>query len=165
MDDFDFSIDLEKIEDDGMQDFSPIKEGKYELVATDWEPKISKNNNHYIKVTYRVLRPTYANRLLWENYTITGENPTVAILRIKYWIMATGQIPGTVNAKCITGLIGKPFWAKIGIEKSDGYEPRNRVVSYETQNQPVMMASNKSYPQGFRSQSNEVQEEKWELPD
>ena len=165
MDNFDFHIDLGNIKDDGMQDFSPIKEGIYELEATDWEPKVSKNNNTYIKVTYRVLGPTYANRLLWENYTISGENPTVAILRIKYWIMATGQMPGIVNAKRITELIGKPFRAKIGIEKSDGYEPKNRIVSYEMQNPPVKIASNTTHPQVFQSQSDEIDEKKWEFPD
>ena len=150
--DFDFNIDLNAIEEPD-NDFSPIEEGTYELAAEEWEQKISKNNNKYLKVKYRVLGPNYANRVLWENFTIGGANPTIAIRRLKEWIVATGQNPGVLNAERMPGLMSQAFFAKVGIETSVGYDPQNKIVSFLLPKNTVRVTPQETQPKATPTQS------------
>jgi len=150
--DFDFNIDLNAIEEPD-NDFSPIEEGTYELAAEEWEQKVSKNNNTYLKVKYRVLGPNYANRVLWVNFTITGANPAVAIRRLKEWIVAVGQEPGVLSAERMPGLMNQSFFAKVGIEESKDYDPQNKIVSFLQPKNTVTVTPQKTQPQATPTQS------------
>jgi len=151
MSDFDFNIDLNDIEEQD-NDFSPIEEGTYELAAEEWEQKTSKNNNQYLKVKYRVLGPNYANRVLWENFTVTGANPTIAIRRLKEWIVATGQEPGVLSAERMPGLMNQAFFAKVGIEESAGYDPQNKIVTFLRPKNTVRVTPQQTQPKVTPSQ-------------
>jgi len=150
--DFDFNIDLNAIEEPD-NDFSPIEEGTYELAAEEWEQKTSKNNNQYLKVKYRVLGPNYANRVLWENFTIGGANPTIAIRRLKEWIVAVGQEPGVLNAERMPELMNQAFFAKVGIEESVGYDPQNKIVSFLQPKNTVRVTPQETQPKATPTQS------------
>jgi hypothetical protein len=152
MSDFDFNIDLNDIEEQD-NDFSPIEEGTYELAAEEWEQKTSKNNNQYLKVKYRVLGPNYANRVLWENFTIGGANPTIAIRRLKEWIVATGQEPGVLSAERMPGLMSQAFFAKVGIEESAGYDPQNKIVTFLRPKNTVRVTPQQTQPKVTPTQS------------
>ena len=152
MSDFDFNIDLNDIEEQD-NDFSPIEEGTYELAAEEWEQKTSKNNNQYLKVKYRVLGPNYANRVLWENFTVTGANPTIAIRRLKEWIVATGQEPGVLSAERMPGLMNQAFFAKVGIEESAGYDPQNKIVTFLRPKYTVRVTPQQTQPKVTPTQS------------
>jgi len=152
MSDFDFNIDLNDIEEQD-NDFSPIEEGTYELAAEEWEQKTSKNNNQYLKVKYRVLGPNYANRVLWENFTVTGANPTIAIRRLKEWIVATGQEPGVLSAERMPGLMSQAFFAKVGIEESAGYDPQNKIVTFLRPKNTVRVTPQQTQPKVTPTQS------------
>jgi len=152
MSDFDFNIDLNDIEEQD-NDFSPIEEGTYELAAEEWEQKTSKNNNQYLKVKYRVLGPNYANRVLWENFTVTGANPTIAIRRLKEWIVATGQEPGVLSAERMPGLMNQAFFAKVGIEESAGYDPQNKIVTFLRPKNTVRVTPQQTQPKVTPTQS------------
>tara|TARA_R110001606_G_scaffold181740_4_gene328480 strand:+ start:184 stop:681 length:498 start_codon:yes stop_codon:yes gene_type:complete len=125
----DFHIDLSTVEDTGGS-FEPIPEGTYELMAEDWEQKISKAGNKYLKVTYRVQGENYANRVIWENFTISGANPTVGISRLKQWMIATGSNATELNRDAVNNLMMENFMAKIGIEKNDQYGDSNKIISF-----------------------------------
>jgi hypothetical protein len=129
--DFDFNIDLNTVEDTGGS-FEPMPEGLYELQAESFEQKISKNKNTYISVQYRVTGENYNNRVVWENFTVTGANPTVAISRIKAWYIATGRGPDELNLtrESLAEMMGQGFLAKIGIEKSEQYGDKNKIDSF-----------------------------------
>ena len=116
----DFHIDLTEVEDTGGS-FEPIPEGTYELMAEDWEQKISKAGNKYLKVTYRVV---------WENFTISGANPTVGISRLKQWMVSTGSDATELNQDAVNNLMMETFMAKIGIEKSAEWGDSNKIVSF-----------------------------------
>jgi len=150
--DFDFNIDLNDIEEQD-NDFSPIEEGTYELAAEEWEQKTSKNNNQYLKVKYRVLGPNYANRVLWENFTIGGANPTIAIRRLKEWIVAVGQEPGVLSADRMPGLMNQAFFAKVGIEESAGYDPQNKIVTFLRPKNTVRVTPQQTQPKVTPTQS------------
>ena len=152
MSDFDFNIDLNDIEEQD-NDFSPIEEGTYELAAEEWEQKTSKNNNQYLKVKYRVLGPNYANRVLWENFTIGGANPTIAIRRLKEWIVAVGQEPGVLSADRMPGLMSQAFFAKVGIEESAGYDPQNKIVTFLRPKNTVRVTPQQTQPKVTPTQS------------
>jgi len=125
----DFHIDLTEVEDTGGS-FEPIPEGTYELMAEDWEQKISKAGNKYLKVTYRVQGENYANRVIWENFTISGANPTVGISRLKQWMIATGSDATELNQDAVNNLMMENFMAKIGIEKSSEWGDSNKIVAF-----------------------------------
>ena len=125
----DFHIDLTEVEDTGGS-FEPIPEGDYELMAEDWEQKISKAGNKYLKVTYRVQGENYANRVVWENFTISGANPTVGISRLKQWMVATGSDATELNQDAVNNLMMETFMAKIGIEKSAEWGDTNKIVAF-----------------------------------
>jgi len=128
----DFHIDLTEVEDTGGS-FEPIPEGTYELMAEDWEQKISKAGNKYLKVTYRVQGENYANRVVWENFTISGANPTVGISRLKQWMVSTGSDATELNQDAVNNLMMETFMAKIGIEKREynGTEyVDNKIVAF-----------------------------------
>jgi len=153
MSDFDFNIDLNAIEEQD-NDFSPIEEGTYELAAEEWEQFTSKNNNQCLKVKYRVLGPNYANRVLWEIFTITGDNPTVAIRRLKEWIVATGQELGVLSAERMPGLMSQAFFAKVGIEESkQGYDPQNNIVTFLRPKNTVRVTPQQTQPKATPTQS------------
>ena len=125
----DFHIDLTEVEDTGGS-FEPIPEGTYELMAEDWEQKISKAGNKYLKVTYRVQGENYANRVIWENFTISGSS-TVGISRLRQWVVAVGGDPAQpLNRNAISDLMFENFMAKIGIEKNDQYGDSNKIISF-----------------------------------
>ena len=125
----DFHIDLTEVEDTGGS-FEPIPEGTYELMAEDWEQKISKAGNKYLKVTYRVQGENYANRVIWENFTISGSS-TVGISRLRQWVVAVGGDPAQpLNRNAISDLMFETFMAKIGIEKNDQYGDSNKIISF-----------------------------------
>jgi hypothetical protein len=125
----DFHIDLTEVEDTSGS-FEPIPEGTYELMAEDWEQKISKAGNKYLKVTYRVQGENYANRVVWENFTISGANPTVGISRLKQWMVATGSDATELNQDAVNNLMMETFMAKIGIEKSAEWGDSNKIVAF-----------------------------------
>jgi len=125
----DFHIDLSTVEDTGGS-FEPIPEGTYELMAEDWEQKISKAGNKYLKVTYRVQGENYANRVVWENFTISGSNPTVGISRLKQWMVSTGSDATELNQDAVNNLMMETFMAKIGIEKSAEWGDSNKIVAF-----------------------------------
>ena len=128
----DFHIDLSTVEDTGGS-FEPIPEGTYELMAEDWEQKISKAGNKYLKVTYRVQGENYANRVVWENFTISGANPKVGISRLNQWVIATGGKDPELTRDVMDNLMLQNFMAKIGIEKREynGTEyVDNKIVSF-----------------------------------
>jgi len=125
----DFHIDLTEVEDTGGS-FEPIPEGTYELMAEDWEQKTSKAGNKYLKVTYRVQGENYANRVIWENFTISGSS-TVGISRLRQWVVAVGGDPAQpLNRNAISDLMFENFMAKIGIEKNDQYGDSNKIISF-----------------------------------
>jgi len=128
----DFHIDLTEVEDTGGS-FEPIPEGTYELMAENWEQKISKAGNTYLKVTYRVQSENYANRVVWENFTISGANPKVGISRLNQWVIATGGKDPELTRDVMDNLMLQNFMAKIGIEKRE-YNGKeyvdNKIVSF-----------------------------------
>ena len=117
------NIDLGEIED-----ISPLPKGNYRLAAKKWKEKKSKNDNTYIKVEYQVLEPEhYKNWVLWENFTISAH---FALVRIKRWVTATGQVPGTLNAQLMNELMDKPFSAKVDIEEYYPFPPQNKITDF-----------------------------------
>ena len=117
------NVDLGEIED-----ISPLPKGNYRLAAKKWKEKKSKNDNIYIKVEYQVLEPAaYKNWVLWENFTISAH---FALVRIKRWVKATGCVPGTLNAKLLDELKGKPFSAKVDIEEYYPFPPQNKITDF-----------------------------------
>ena len=117
------NVDLGEIED-----ISPLPKGNYRLAAKKWEEKKSKNDNTYIKVEYQVLEPEhYKNWVLWENFTISAH---FALVRIKRWVTATGQVPGTLNAQLMNELMDKPFSAKVDIEEYYPFPPQNKITDF-----------------------------------
>lgn len=66
------------------EDYSPVPEGKYEAVVDSVKIEnrdvINKENNQtksasLAKVCFKIVGPTHANRLIWDNCWLTHPNP------------------------------------------------------------------------------------------
>ena len=141
----DFNIDLSQVEDTGSQDvYEPLPEGVYDLQAETWERKDSKAGNQYIKVMYRVLGPTFANRVIWSNFIYTGDSTVVSMSRLKNWITATGGNPDvSLNQETMDGLMLQGFSAKVGIEHSKETNPSTGEPKYTNNTIKTFIVPNK----------------------
>ena len=128
--DMEFNIDVSDLtqEDaESVNSFEPIPEGRYTLEAQEWEVKTSKNNNQYIAVTFIVVSKAYEKRKIWQNYAVgAGDKGEFARKLVKAWALATGQNILAINKESLNSLKGRPFEADVGIEKSEGYKPKNK---------------------------------------
>ena len=123
--------DLTQEDAESVNSFEPIPEGRYTLEAEEWEVKTSKNANQYIAVTFIVVSEAYEKRKIWQNYAVgAGDKGQFARKLVKAWALATGQNILAINKESLNSLKGRPFEADVGIEKSEGYKPKNKIEAF-----------------------------------
>ena len=128
-----FNINIQDITEEDMkekQSIEPIPVGTYKLECENWEDKESKNRNMYIAVQFNVLSPGFAGKKLWENFAVGAPKAKIAKARLKAWAHATGQVLTEINSETLNELIGRPFKAKVGIDKSRDYDAKNKIKEF-----------------------------------
>ena len=126
-------IDITDIKEEDIENvnsFDPIPEGQYTLKADEWKLKISKNENEYITVTFSVVSDSYHGRKIWQNYAIGAKQGKFARTLVKAWALSVGQNINRINQSSLDALTGKSFEAKVGIETSEGYQPKNKINEF-----------------------------------
>lgn len=130
-----FGFDLDNYENMESGDYSPIPEGEYQLMCEEAEEKKTKaGTGSYIKVKFRVLGPTNANRVIFQNFNI--HNPSskaeeIGRKQLAGWARACGR----PNAADTDELINLPFSAEVGIEPGSGdYGPQNTIKNFKSGN-------------------------------
>lgn len=113
-------------------DFEPIPVGWYEARVSNSVVETAKSGNGtLLKLTFEILDPKYPNRKVWDQFWLEHTNPMARQIgrgRLSALCKAVGR-PGMVEDS--EELHDVPFLLKLGIEKSEGYEPKNVTKGYE----------------------------------
>jgi len=141
-----FDIDLTSVEEEN--DFSPIPNGNYEMVANQWNQHTSKAGNLSIKVEFDVVGPSHANRKIWEYFTVQGNAVQVTARRVKAWRKSMGLDPDvSFNKEALEEMMNKPFMAKVKIEPgTDGYADSNKINDFVSKGTSTPKSEEKSEP-------------------
>ena len=133
----DSDIDWDKIEVGGGGESTPFPAGQYTLEAIEYEDKtFPSSGNQGVAMTFKVLGPTNANRLIWENFVLTGESK-VGLQRLKSFCASAGLDVSSqqLNKAMVNSAMNQPIQANISIDAgSNGYPPKNKVKSFLTGN-------------------------------
>ena len=128
-----FHIDLSDVKEEDIENansFEPIPVGRYTLKAEEWDVKTSKNTNQYIAVTFSVISEDYKTRKIWQNYAVGAAQGKFARTLVKAWALATGENIRSINKGSLNSLLERSFDAMVGIEKSEGYKPKNKIEQF-----------------------------------
>ena len=148
MDILDQGVDWSGVDETSQGDFSPVPEGQYTIEGVSFESKTFLTGNSGVKMQFKIVGPTHENRRIFENFVLTGNNPNVAIGRLKSFMRGTGidvdQYP-MINRQLVSQAMNRPTQANIGIEAgTGGYADKNYVKSFLT---PQVQAPVQPQPQ------------------
>ena len=105
------------------QDFSPIPDGKYNVVVAKADVKESKSGGHYLNVGYQITDGDFKGRMIFDIVNIAHSNPEVVRIgmeRLATIAWATGHEKDSVDDT--DDLINKkPFSISVKNEESNGY--------------------------------------------
>jgi len=112
---------------DDSEGFKPIPEGEYHA-KIDSVKLDNKGNGHYVDVTYKIIGPTHANRLVWDMCCLTYANPKANSMgKDKLYRMATacGLPPATASKDDYPG---RDVIVVIQIDPKDATKNRIKTV-------------------------------------
>lgn len=128
---FDFNVE-EYNDFEGGGSFEPIPEGEYEVICEEAEEKQTQSGGTMIKAKFRVLGPTHANRVIYNNFNIVNKSEKAQEIgrrQLSTWARAVGK----PNASDTDELLNLPFIGVIGVEEGDAkYGPQNRFNGFKS---------------------------------
>lgn len=118
--------------DDFSSDYEPIPKGEYEMMMEEAEEKETASRGLMIKAKFRVLGPTHANRVIYNNYNVVNSNPKAEEIS-KRQLSTLCRAVGKPNAQDTDELLNLPFIGVVSIEPGRGeYGPQNRIDGYKS---------------------------------
>ena len=118
----DQGVDWSGVAETSQGDFSPIPEGQYTIEGVSFKETTYNSGNQGVDIQFKINGPTHENRRVFETFVLTGNNPNVAIGRLKSFMRGTGidvdNIP--LNAQSLSQAMKRPTQANIGIEAGTG---------------------------------------------
>lgn len=128
---FDLNLDLENVQ--ASTGFDVMPAGTYSVQVTESDLAETKDGSGaYIKVTLTVIEGEFAKRKLFHNFNIKNKNEQavqIGLSEIKALILASGATTTKISSP--EQLLGLECNVKIKIVKEDGYEDKNRIVSFK----------------------------------
>lgn len=107
--------------------FDPIPAGTQAIAhVTESEVKQTKNGGTMAVLRWDVLDGPYKGRVIWDNVNLRNANPKAAEIGQRHM----SSIAVATGAGAVTDTVQihhKPCLVKIGIEKQEGYEPKNVI--------------------------------------
>lgn len=126
-----FNFSTTDYDDFGGGDFEPIPKGEYEMMCEEAEEKTTASGGIMIKAKFRVLGPTNANRIVFNNFNIINNSEKAQEIgrrQLSTWARACGR----PNAADTDELLNIPFIGVVDIEKGDDkYGPQNRLNGFK----------------------------------
>lgn len=117
-------------------DFKPLPEGEYLVVSDSAEVKETKTGDgKYLKVTFKVLKGEFTNRLVWHQFNFENKNPKaveIAKQELKKWLTACGIPTEKQKIKSPDAVCGLTCVVRLGT-KTDNYGDKNYVKSWKTE--------------------------------
>ena len=128
-----FGFEIDQYENLDTGNYEPIPEGEYQLMCEEAEERKTKaGTGSYIRAKFRVLGPSNANRVIFQNFNI--HNPSskaeeIGRKQLAGWARACGR----ANAADTDELLNLPFSAEVGIEAGNGdYGPQNTIRGFKS---------------------------------
>lgn len=109
------------------QDFEPIPPGEYDFEINDTDVVDTKTGKRMVKVSCRVIGPTHAGRIVFENFVLGND---IAMSRLKTLATMCGH-PRPDYIQDTQELHGLRFRGNVGIRESEGYAPQNQIKSFK----------------------------------
>lgn len=110
--------------------YEVIPEGEYELMCEEAEEVTTKSGGTMIKAKFRVLGPTHAERVVFNNFNVVNKSDKaqeIARRQLATWARAVGR----PNATDTDELLNRPFIGVVDVEAGDDkYGPQNRIQGY-----------------------------------
>jgi hypothetical protein len=126
-----FGFDVNSYEPDSGS-YEPISDGEYQLMCEEAEERKTKaGTGAYIRAKFRVLGPTNANRVIFQNFNI--HNPSskaeeIGRKQLAGWARACGR----PNVNDTDELLNLAFSAEVGTEPGSGdYGPQNVIRGFK----------------------------------
>ena len=145
--------DWSGVDENQQGDFTPVPAGEYTIEGVSFEERTYNSGNQGIDIQFKIVGPTHENRRVFETFVLTGNNPPVAIGRLKAFARGAGINVETTQLTTATveAVMNRPLQANIGIEESNnGYPPKNRIKSFLAPNAPAQQPDQQ---QGAQPQS------------
>lgn len=126
------SFNPEAIEDDGRGSFEVMPAGEYvaQVIESDLVPTKS-GNGQMLKLTFEIIEGPCQRRRVWQNLNIANASPEAQQIGqrdLKRLCEAVGHQGVLSNSE---QLHFKPLRVRLGIERRDGFDPRNDVKGYK----------------------------------
>ncbi len=129
--------DWSGVDDSQQGDFTPVPPGEYTIEAVSFEDRSGERSynsgNEGIDIQFKIVGPTHENRRIFETFVVTGDNPKVALGRLKAFARGAGMNVETtaLSTEAIAAAMNRPLQANIGIEEANnGYPAKNKVKSF-----------------------------------
>ena len=135
--------DWSGVDDSQQGDFTPVPEGQYTIEAVGFEERTYNSGNEGIEIQFKIVGPTHENRRVFERFVVTGDNPKVALGRLKAFARGAGMNVETtaLSTEAIAAAMNRPLQANIGIEEgNNGYPAKNKVKSFLAPDAPAQQA-------------------------
>jgi len=142
--------DWSGVDDTQQGDFTPVPEGQYTIEAVSFEERTYNSGNEGIDIQFKIIGPTHENRRVFETFVVTGNNPKVALGRLKAFARGAGMNVETtaLSTDAVAAAMNRPLQANIGIEESNnGYPPKNKIKSFLAPDAPAQGQQQAAQPQ------------------
>lgn len=119
-----FDWDNNDYQDD--RNFDPLEPGVYKLICVDAEEKQTRSGGTMIAGTFEVVG---SKRKVWHNFNIKNASATAERIgrsQVAAWARACGK----PNAASTDQLLHAEFEARLTIEETGGYKPRNIINGF-----------------------------------
>lgn len=118
------------------QNFEPVPPNIYTLRAVNLEMRDTKTGGSMLAVDFEIVDGAFAERHIFQNFNLVNQNQQavdIALREVKSWLIAAGEpASGALTMAKIEALEGRPFAAKVGIEKdkTGQFDDRNTIKRF-----------------------------------
>lgn len=107
-----------------------VPPGTYEVAIIDSDMKdTKKGDGQYLQLTLEIAKGDYKGRKIFERLNIDNPNEVAKEIAFKT-LSAICRAVGVLQVKDSNQLHSRPMFARVDVEKRDGYEPSNVVKKY-----------------------------------
>lgn len=117
----------------GGGNYEPLPDGEYELKVVDAELKTTQTGKPMFKLKTEVQSGPYAKRLVWDNLTLSFENPTaLRIVLDKFGALGLGEAyfnQEPTNEAVAAATVGRSFRGQLGTREYNN-KKSNEIKRY-----------------------------------
>ncbi len=114
------------------QEFSPLPEGRYAVIATASETKpTARGNGEYLQFTFEVIDGACKGRKLWARLNLRNQSQTAVDIAQRE-LAAICRAVGVITPSDSSELHNKPLFVTVSVELDDRNRQTNVIKKYES---------------------------------